>query len=106
MTSACSLIGEQVLFQHKVWGGENRSAEPRRGTKALLLEPHKLSFLAHFRAAVEGGRIERRKSVVERDVEAARALRAHSSVLAGDAEGDQRLRRGFERVLLRSKEAA
>ena len=50
--------------------------------------------------------IERREGVVERDMEAARALRLGGRVLPGDAEGDERLDRGFERVVLAGEEAA
>ena len=51
------------------------------------------------RPSVERARVERGERVVERDVERARPLRARRGVLAGDAEGGERLGGRLERIV-------
>ena len=57
------------------------------------MQPHEIRV-----RVAEGRRVERRERVVEADVEGARAARALGGVLAGDAEGDERLGGGLERL--------
>ena len=82
-----SAVGRLHAQLHDRRAGRRPRGAPSRGrrrSRAPSRDP---------RPPVERRRVERGERVVERDVERARALRVRGRVLAGDAEGDERLDR-------------
>ena len=81
-------------------------APPAAAARAVVSSATIACSFTDSRAVAERAWIERGQSVVEGDVEAARAFGLDGGVLARDAEGDQRLDGSLEAIVLAGEEAA